>query len=166
MTTMKKLAFLMIMMLSLVACSTTRNAATQKVDAQKVAAQIADSVNARTLKVTFNYVNPMRFPVHYLTTEYSLRIKGDSISSYLPYFGRAYRTDYGSTESPLNFEGLAWNMDISRYKKRGYRFVFEVTNKQQESFVYNLTIFSNGNATLNVNSNDRDPISFDGEVVR
>ncbi len=163
---MKKLAFLMIMLVSLVACTTSRNAATHKVDAQNVAAQIADSVNARTLKVTFNYVNPMRFPVHYLTTEYSLRIKGDSISSYLPYFGRAYRADYGSTESPLNFEGLARNMDISRYKKRGYRFVFEVTNKQQESFVYNLTIFSNGNATLNVNSNDRDPISFDGEVVR
>ena len=159
---MKKI-LLFAMIIVLASCATGRTAGQKEQSAAKYESQIADSINNRTLTVNFDFVNPLRFPAHHLTTTYSLKIKGDSISSYLPYFGRAYHADYGSTDSPLSFNGHSEGMNITKAKKDSYRITFQ-TMKQQENFEYILTIFNNGKATLNVNSNERDPISFDGEV--
>lgn len=160
---MKKTLLFAMMILALASCATGMTAGQKEQKAVKYESQLADSVSNRTLTVNFDFVNPFRFPAHHLTTTYSLKIKDDSISSYLPYFGRAYHADYGSTDSPLSFNGHAEGMKIIKGKKDSYRITFQ-TMKSQENFEYVLTVFSNGKATLNVSSNERDPISFDGEV--
>lgn len=160
---MKKVLIFALVAVSLISCATSKTTEEKHQEAAKLERQIADSLEAKTLTVTFDYVNPMRFPSHYLTTTYSLRIKGDSVASYLPYFGRAYRADYGRTDSPLSFEGHIKEMTVTKGKKDSYKIFFE-TNNKHEIFDYVLTIFNNGNVSLNVNSNYREPISFDGEM--
>lgn len=160
---MKKLVFFAILALCLASCAATKSTAQKKAEQTRMESAIEDSIQARSLMVTFDYVNPMGFPPHYLTTEYSIRINGDSISSYLPYFGRAYSSDYGSTESPLAFEGHITQFSITKGRKHDYTIIIE-TRKGQELLVYTLTIFNNGKTSLAVTSNSREPINFDGEV--
>lgn len=130
-----------------------------------MASQIQNSIEAMTLNVEFNYVYPMRMPSHYLTTTYSIRLKGDSIMSYLPYFGRAYRSNIANNDrSPLSFNSTVTDMTIKRGKKKDYVLVFKTRN-DSELLEYTLTIFPNRQASLTVNSSDRESINFGGDLV-
>ena len=160
---MKKIVPFILLMLCLASCASSRSAEQKMQEATKVESQIADSVQNHSFTVTFNYVNSARFPITYLTSTYSLKMTGDSISSCLPYFGRAYEADYGSTDSPLSFNGHADNVKITRQKGNSYLIKFRTRNKL-ENFKYYLTIYNNGKASLNISSSAREPISFDGEM--
>ena len=103
-------------------------------------------------------------PARYLTTTYSLSVNGDSIDSYLPYFGVAYRSKFpDDTQSPLIFQGHATGFSISKYKKDGRRITFNVKNGD-ELLGYDLIVFDNGRASLNVQSSDREGIDFSGNA--
>src|SRR5262245_58011350 len=39
-----------------------------------------------------------------VTTPYDLRVMQDTLSADLPYIGRAYSSDYGSTDNAINFK--------------------------------------------------------------
>ena len=112
--------------------------------------------------VDFDYVTPMQLPPHILTTPYSLMVSNDSLDSQLPYFGEAYRSDYGSTRSPLDFKMKMKAYDVARQRDR---VMMKMTvYRQSEQFDYLLTIFANGKASLHVNSNYRQSINFDGDL--
>lgn len=144
-------------------CTTQQNAA-KKADAARTERQIADSIEAKTMQFTFDYVTPMRFPPHYLTTNYSVRLQGDSLESYLPYFGRACRSNLANNDrSPLSFNGKADDIVIKRGKKNDFAVSFRTSN-DTEQLEYALRIFPNGKVTLNVNSSDRETISFEGQM--
>lgn len=114
------------------------------------------------IAVDFDYVTPMQLPPHILTTPYSLMVSNDSLDSQLPYFGEAYRSDYGSTRSPLDFKTQMKAYDVARQRDR---VMMKMTvYRQPEQFDYLLTIFANGKASLHVNSNYRQSINFDGDL--
>lgn len=144
-------------------CATQKSAA-KKADAARTERQIADSLQSHTIKVIFDYVNTMRFGPHYLTTEYSIRLHGDTIESYLPYFGRAYRANLANNDkSPLSFKGSVKSFDARQGKKGRYTISFQTANNT-ETLEYTLTVFPNGQTLLNINSSDREPINFEGEM--
>ena len=99
-----------------------------------------------------------------LTTSYNIVVKGNELNSYLPYVGRAYRADYGSTESPLIFKGEITEYKVEPGKKKGWNISFKTKNKN-DILRYTLYVTESGSSTLNVNSNDRQPISFHGNLV-
>lgn len=160
---MKKLLVLIIAIVSLISCTSVKNGS-EKVSAEQKALQIHDSVEARTLKVTFNYVTPMRMPPHYLTTSYSIRLKGDTIDSYLPYFGRAYTSNPATNDrSPLSFKGTVQDLTTSKGRKGEYKLGI-TTRNDNEQIKFLLTIYPNGQAYLNVSSYNRETIDFNGEM--
>jgi len=99
-----------------------------------------------------------------LTTSYNIVVEKEHINSYLPYFGRAYRADYGSTESPLIFEGEISDYKMEVSKKGGWIIKFSVSNKS-DRIDYTLLVSDNGSTTMNITSTNRQPISFQGELV-
>jgi Domain of unknown function (DUF4251) len=98
-----------------------------------------------------------------LTGEYDLTIAGDSIISYLPYFGRAYTAPLDPSKGGIMFTSV--NSDYKVTPKKGK---WEITIKPkdvtdvQELF---LDIFDNGAASLRVTLQNRQPISFTGYVA-
>lgn len=116
----------------------------------------------RRLAVDFNYVTPLQLPPHILTTPYSIVVGGDSVDSQLPYFGEAYRSDYGSTRSPLDFKTRITAYDVVR--RRDQVLVRLSVSIQPEQFDFLLSLFANGRASLHVNSNYRQSINFDGDL--
>lgn len=161
---MKKLLVFVIAAVLLASCASLHNGQGEA-NAEQKASQIEDSINNRTFKVEFNYVNPLSMPSHYLTTTYTLRLSGDSVCSFLPYFGRAYRSNPANNDrSPLTFNSPVTGSTIVKGRKKDYTIVFKTRN-ETELFEYTLKIFLSGQAYLTVNSSDRETISFNGSVV-
>ena len=99
-----------------------------------------------------------------LTTSYNIVVKDNQLNCYLPYFGRAYRAEYGSTESPLIFKSEISDLLVKIEKKGGWLIRFKASNKN-DKLDFTLHVSENGSTSLNVNSTDRQSISFHGDLV-
>lgn len=92
---------------------------------------------------------------------YFLKFNAEKTTCDLPFFGRGFNVGYGS-DGGIKFEGTPENIKIGK-KSKNYTVRATVKGKDD---VYDLifTIFFNGGASLSVTSNNRGPISYDGEI--
>ena len=112
---MYKLLAAVVLVLGLGSCVSSQKAGQRASERQEVRRQVDEALDSRSFTVTFDYVMPHRLPARYLTTTYSLTVNGDSIDSYLPYFGVAYRSKYpDDMRSPLIFSGRATGSQLLR----------------------------------------------------
>ena len=163
---MKKLIFLFIVLL------TVPNIIAQKADKKsrkEIKAEKKVLLKEKIQKIvdskTFEFIPNTALPARGRSisiSQFNLQLKNDTLTSYLPYYGRAYTADYGSTSSPLNFEGVIENYEKTRGKKN-YNVQFNVKNKS-DNLVYRFQIFDNGSTSLNVQSVNRQSISFNGYI--
>ncbi|MEI9944869.1 MAG: DUF4251 domain-containing protein [Chitinophagaceae bacterium] len=95
-----------------------------------------------------------------LTSQYDLTVRGDTVISYLPYFGRAY-------SAPINNEGgIKFTSAKTNYKAERKNDKWQIIIKPNAVDVqqFYLTIYDNERASLQVISTNRQTISFDGYV--
>lgn len=141
---------------------------------QKEKAANLNSVNQAITENKFRFVaqqaNPLRAgliispQLLQLDGTYSLKITPDSLISYLPYFGVAQQqVDYGARDSGLSFTSTDFRYTKKESKKGGYEITIEPNSKEKVRSMF-LTISESGMATLNVVSNNRDAISFNGII--
>ncbi|ABQ07758.1 DUF4251 domain-containing protein [Flavobacterium johnsoniae] len=92
---------------------------------------------------------------------YFLNFNTEKTTADLPFFGRGYNVGYGS-DGGIKFEGIPENIKVEK-KKKNTTIKASVKGKDD---VYDLmfTIFYNGGTSLSVNSNNRAPIFYDGEI--
>ena len=106
--------------------------------------------------------DPRRGRTVHLSSPYSVEIRNDSVISYLPFYGRAYSIPYGGGE------GLIFQAPLDEYEmemnKKGTAKVKFTARSPEDKFTFNLTIYSNGSASINVNMQNRESISFSGEM--
>lgn len=98
-----------------------------------------------------------------LTSEYFLKVEGDSLESHLPFFGVAYNAPFSSTGSPLSFASSDFNHSVKE-SKRGRIEVTIHLNKPDDPDIMNLSVSSGGYADLRVISTNRQAMSFYGEL--
>ncbi len=109
-------------------------------------------------------VSPLRGNTKYLNEMYDVRVTGNTLVSSLPYFGVA-QTPAGATESGIKFTSS--NFDYSFKQGNKNNFDIQVVFKDQAGTrQFHFLVFDNGNATLDVTSNFRDPISFSGYLKK
>jgi len=92
---------------------------------------------------------------------YTLKFNSDNVVCDLPFFGRAFNVGYGS-DGGIKFEGKPENIKVEKKSKK-YLIKTTVSGKND---VYDLlfTIFYDGGTTVNINSNNRASISYDGRI--
>ena len=132
----------------------------KKQQAEKIRIIVADSQHYVFVPQT---AMPMSGGAKQLSYGYNLVISKDKLESYLPYYGRAYTADYGATKSPLDFTSTDFAYTITNRKKGGWEVLIEIRDIKEANKMQ-LTIYDNGSATLQVMSNNRQPISFSGNV--
>lgn len=108
-------------------------------------------------------VLPVSGRTRQLTSYYDLRIFKDTIISYLPYFGRAYTAPINPEDGCINFTSTDFEYTTALRKKGGWSIVVKFKDQSQVREM-NLTIFDNGRADLFVTSNNRQSISFSGNI--
>jgi hypothetical protein len=93
-----------------------------------------------------------------------LTISGDSISSYLPYFGeRQMHVGYGGGDSAIEFNGIMQNYKAEKNKDHGYTITFDAKS-HSESFTAQINIFPNLHSDMILNGAYRFLIRYSGTV--
>lgn len=98
------------------------------------------------------------------SSNYQLSFYNDSLESYLPYFGVAYRAQYGSAESPLIFSSGHFSYQAKASKRGGQTLTIKL-NSPNDPDVMILSVSPSGYGTLQVSSVNRQPISFYGSIT-
>lgn len=98
-----------------------------------------------------------------LTSDFSLLVSGDTIQSYLPYFGRAFTAPISPGQGGMNFTitNYEYNMVSGKNGRQ------EITIKPREGTdvrQMTLQVYPDGNASLQALSNNRQAISYNGHV--
>ncbi|GAA4969247.1 DUF4251 domain-containing protein [Algibacter aquimarinus] len=94
-----------------------------------------------------------------------LTISGDSISSYLPYFGeRQMGVSYNNNDSAIQLNGLLNDYKVEKNKNESYTLSFQSRNKQ-EAFNTSIIIFPNLRSEIIINSSSRFPIRYSGNII-
>ena len=97
-----------------------------------------------------------------MVNNYSIRVKDNVLISHLPFIGQAWRVPYGGGHG-LNFDAPVLNYSVVQNRRDGYEIRIFVKTDEDEH-LYLLTLFDNGRASLDVQSGNRDRISFSGQM--
>jgi Domain of unknown function (DUF4251) len=110
-------------------------------------------------------VMPMSGRVRQLTTDdYTLKITREKITSDLPYFGQAYTAPMDPTKTGIQFTSKDFSYTMTPRKKGGWDVLIKPKDYKDVQQM-TLTISSAGYASLQVISNSRQAISFNGIVA-
>lgn len=107
---------------------------------------------------------PLSGRVRPLTADYSLKITKDTIDSYLPYFGRAYSAPVNTTDGGIQFVSASFEYTVVPRKKSGWDISIKPKDARDVQQMQ-LSISETGYASLQVISNNRQAISFNGYIM-
>ncbi|MEK6153830.1 DUF4251 domain-containing protein [Flavobacteriaceae bacterium 3-367] len=136
--------------------------AAKREKAEAAYAEIKDLIDSGSYHFTADWSNPLGSPRINLQLNINhLKIDGGQADILLPYFGVARSGGYGIDP------GIVFNGEVSEYsmvhndKKMRTTIKFTGRNKT-EVFNFVLTVYNNGEASVNVNSSFRNSISYNG----
>jgi hypothetical protein len=127
-------------------------------------ALIQDMVEARNYVFIPQTALPTAGSTRQLTYDFDLRVSKDTVISNLPYFGRAYSAPINPSQGPLNFTSTKFDYTVKDRKKGGWDIIIKTQDLQQDQVQFAMSIFENGNATVTVNSTNRQPIVYNGYI--
>ena len=130
--------------------------------AAEQAAKVTEALEARDYKIAVNRMYPMKGSSRSVSYGYSIEVRNDSLISYLPYFGGAYNVPYGGGKG-LNFSERIGSYRESQKNNGERQIEINVTN-EEDTYIYLIKVFSNGNSSIDVTSRQRDHISYSGEL--
>ena len=138
-------------------CATSEERAAQKAE---MARNVTKALNERNYKISVLRMNPMRGSSRSVSYGYSVEVRNDTLFSYLPYFGRAYNVPHGGGK------GLNFSHPIENYqeyqKKNGQRHIEIGLTNEEDTYLYTIEVFDNGNSSVEVWSRQRERIFYTG----
>ena len=156
---MRNSVFFWVLLLSVTACSSLSSVERAERDA-KLAQAVENVLSERSYTITVSMMYPRRGQSVNVTPDFSLQVEDDTLMSYLPYYGRAYSVPYGGGK------GLNFTAPIQDYREarghKGNTLISFFVNNGEDILKYTLDIYTNGSASINVISRNRESISFSG----
>lgn len=127
------------------------------------AQQIKNLIESKNYVFKAQTVFPLGGRSRILTSDYDMRILGDSVVAYLPYFGRAYSAPIDPSEGGIHFTSTQYDYKV-QFNKKGWNITI-LPKDTRDARELSLNVTQSGYATLVVNSNNRQPISFNGYIA-
>ena len=157
----KVLYSLLLMGFVLVGCATQQERAEKR---EQVRGAVAEAVESQQIRIGISWMNTLKYGSKSVTPDFFLELKGDTLNSYLPYMGQAYRPTMPSQSEGLNFEVPVQQVRKSHPKNNRWQLEI-MARTNEDNYKYLIDIFDTGKATIHVSCANRDPISFDGELI-
>lgn len=136
---------------------------TKKEKREQKEKEVKELIDEKRFTIDVNRALPVGGRSVNLTSPYSFEMRGDSAVSYLPYFGRAYSVPYGGGDG-MRFEKSVTDYSSS-YNKKGIAQIKFVTRTDEDTYRFNIQVFPNGSATINVTPTNRQSITYQGELA-
>ena len=131
---------------------------------EQKAKEIKEMIENGRFTIEVDRALPMGGRTVHLTTPYSLEMRGDSAISYLPYFGRAYSLPYGGGDG-MRFEESITDYQ-STFDKKGTARIKFVARTKEDTFRFDVQVFSNGSAIISVTPTNRQNITYQENWLR
>ena len=146
-------------MVTLSGCATAEERAAR---AAEQALKVKTALTQRRYKIDVNRMYPMNGNSRNVSYGYSVEVRNDTLISYLPYFGRAYNVPYGGGKG-LNFSERIGSYHETQ-QSNGARLIDIELKNDEDIYQYTIKVFDNGNSSIDVQSRQRDPISYSTAV--
>ena len=125
------------------------------------AQMVVDNLQRGDFTIRIDRMYPLR-GASKSVTNYSVTVKDGELTSYLPFIGQAWRVPYGGGHA-LNFKADVGSYQVVQTRKDSYEVRLYVKTDEDEH-LYLFTVFDNGRSSLEVQSCNRDRISYSGEM--
>ena len=125
--------------------------------------EIANLINEKNFVFEAQTAYPTAGRQVNLTSPYDVRVSGDSIISYLPYFGRAYVAPVNPDDAGIKFTSVSNSYNLKDKKSSGWDITILPKDTKDVRQMY-LSVSEDGYASLNIISNNRQAIRFQGIV--
>lgn len=166
---MNKLKTLYVMAFALISISATAQtdkATTTKIVAAKTYTFVARSASPLNSSDISKVMSKMpggtgSGTINLNETYYEVKVSPDSVVAYLPYFGRSFSAPIGQNEGGVKFNSKKFEYKSTKGKKRGWDIIIE-TKDVNENYRLVLNIGDEGYATLSLNSNVKQSITYQG----
>ena len=122
------------------------------------AQMVLNNIQSGHFTIDIDRMYPIRGTSQHVTN-YSVSVKDGELNSHLPYFGQAWRVPYGGGH------GLTFKAPVGTYNVMNRNDGYEVriyVKTDEDQHIYTLTVFPNGRASLDVQSQNRERISYGG----
>lgn len=175
---MKKIVYLStvlaLSLLGFTSCSSTNNVAQAPVSNTEIANLISSEnftfVATKaypTDQTTINVMNNLRpagsaFRMLDISYGYGFKLDGITMKADMPFFGRIYNPSYNPDDNGIKFDSKSVRVVKTDGKKKT-TFTIRPTDISKIDTMY-LEVYPNGKSFLSINSNDRQPISYDGYI--
>ncbi|WP_109699215.1 DUF4251 domain-containing protein [Chitinophaga deserti] len=141
------------------ACSTTQQASSTST------ADMKSIISARTFVFQAQTVLPMSGRTRQVSGDgYEVIISKDTVNSYLPYFGRAYSAPIDPSRGGYDFVSTNFEYTETPRKDGGWEITIKPRDVRDIQQMF-LSVSENGYGSLQVTSNNRQPISYNGIVT-
>lgn len=145
---------------SLTACNSMKQSTKTQVNDFTV---LKKMVNEKNFDFVAERMNPAKGLPRNLTGFYDLKVSDDSLNVQLPYIGQSSFPPIDPSQSPMNFINTSFEYSFTESNDKLNVIIKPTGNTKVQQFLFE--IFSNGNATLSVNSSDKQSISYQGYIA-
>lgn len=153
-------AVLTLVILMIFSCGSSRNAGVPN-----NYEELRQLIDSRQFQIEQDWAHPLGGGrINLIGNPNFIRFKGDSAEVFQPYFGvRRTGGGYGDPGG-LEFEGVPKNLRIEKDDARQRIVIKFEGNEGTENLEFHIILFANGNTSTNVNTSQRDPISYQGNI--
>ncbi len=95
---------------------------------------------------------------------YEVKITADSVVAFLPYYGRSYSAPMNPGDGGLKFTSKNFDYKTKKEKKGNWS-VDLIIKDANENYRLNFMISENGNSSLTINSNNKQSITYQGQLT-
>ena len=159
---MKRLFILLTLCMGLSSLSLNAQSNKRENEREAKAQVVREMLESKKYVINCDYIYPMRGKSRYVGSNYSIELKGDTVRSYLPYFGVAHSASYGG-KNVLDFEKVCTDYSCKKGKKESLLVTFTIKN-EDEVLEYHLTVYPNGSVKVFIQPLKRDSVSYSGEL--
>jgi len=125
-------------------------------------AVVAKLIESKEFTFKATSMLPSGASVKQLNSDYDVKLLGDSVITYLPYYGRSY-TPVISGEEGINFTSGKFEYKAKARKKSGWQIsVKPHDTKEVRELIFDIS--DSGYARLQVISNNKQSISYNGYI--
>ena len=165
---MKDFKLKLLYLLFVFLCINHTYAATRLTREQKAAEDslLKTAIENRHYVFQAQTAHPMAWRVVNLSYGYSLEVAPDTISAWLPYFGRAYTAPVNTEDSGIKFVSTDFDYSVKEGKKGRLDITIVPKDIPGKRYVLYLSAFPGGNCSLSVQDPDRQQIHFSGIIER
>lgn len=161
---MKNYLKLFLVLSLFIAPGTHLNAQTRKERRAAEEAKTKQLIESQYYVFVARTVNPTGGRSRQVSNDYyTVKVSKDTVIADLPYFGQAYSAPIGSNTGGINFTSLQFDYKMEQAKRGGYN-ISIVPKDNSDTRQITLNVGSGGVATVIVISNNRQTISFTGQI--